>query len=250
MWQVGPVGRPRMSTASPSQSSSRPRPRSVLPLVSPLRQRRAARARVEVHLAGRSVASSASASCQPTMSTRPSAASWTTAATRPSGPYRTAPGRVTRGRRAQAAPGDVSDRHARRGEGRLDRRDRVDVAMEDRGRQDGVGVALGERRHHVRGRAGAARGDDRHVDRGELTARSSARSKPRRVPSRSIDVSRTSPAPSSTARAIHSTASRPVGFPATLRPRPPTRRAVGPSARIDGDDDALTAEATGAAAEQ
>ena len=52
MWQVGPAGRARMSTASASQSSSRPTTASVLPLVSPLRQSVPARARVEVRLAG------------------------------------------------------------------------------------------------------------------------------------------------------------------------------------------------------
>src|SRR5438876_730064 len=44
----------------------------------------------------------------------------------------------------------------------------------------------------------------------------SSRSKPSRVPSRSIDVSRISPAPCSTPRRAHSTASRPVGV------RPPS----------------------------
>ena len=36
--------------------------------------------------------------------------------------------------------------------------------MEDRGRQDRVGTALGDGRDHVRRRARATRGDDRHAD--------------------------------------------------------------------------------------
>ena len=54
------------------------------------------------------------------------------------------------------------------------------------------------------------------------TARVRARSKPSLVPSRSIDVSRISPAPSATARVAHSSASIPVGV------RPPCRNTSKP----------------------
>ena len=179
MWQVGPAGRARMSTASPSQSSSMPiRPRACCRSSRPCATACPANASGSAPRRSRASPSSASASCQPTMSTRPSAASWTTAATRPSGavPDRR---RVERARRA------VMRRSATSRTGtpaaamsRLDRRDRVDVAMEDRGREDRVRVPLGDGRDHVRGRAGATRGDDRHVHRATSRRAAAARSKP------------------------------------------------------------------------
>ena len=86
MWHVGPAGVARMSTASASQSISIDSTDSVFPLVSPLRQRVPREREWKWTSPVRNVASTASASCQPTMRTRPSAASWTTAATRPSAP--------------------------------------------------------------------------------------------------------------------------------------------------------------------
>ena len=88
--------------------------------------------------------------------------------TRPSAPARRSPpgprpGRGRRGRTGCAArrrPGQRrgpaghvtasriahSDREAGRGHGVLDRRDRVDAAVEDRGGQDGIGTAVARRR--------------------------------------------------------------------------------------------------------
>ena len=76
------------------------------------------------------------------------------------------------------------------------------------------------------------------------TARVSSRSKPDFVPSRSIEVSRISPAPSDTTSCANATASRPVGL------RPPCVKisqrggspSLGNAARVDRDDDALVAE--------
>ena len=64
----------------------------------------------------------------------------------------------------------------------------------------------------------------------DVTARSSARSKPPWVPSRSIEVSSTSPAPSSTARSIQARPSRPVGSrpPCTTTSQVPGRLGARP----------------------
>ena len=85
----------------------------------------------------------------------------------------------------------------------------------------------------------------------ELIARSSAVSKPEPVPSRSIEVTSSSPAPRSTTRSAQAMASRPVGFAAALDDDLP-RGSGGPArrARIDGDHDRLPSEAAGAAADQ
>ena len=92
-------------------------------------------------------------------------------------------------------------------------------------------------------RAGAAAGDQRHADPAR-TPRISARSKPSRVPSASIEFSRISPAPSSAARRAHSTASMPVPcrppWVVTSKPRrvaPASRRR-----RVHGQDQHLGAE--------
>ena len=78
-----------------------------------------------------------------------------------------------------------------------------------------------------------------------LTAAVSSQSKPARVPSASIEVSRISPAPRASASRAHSTTRRPVGL------RPPCTKtcasrtgsaAFGIAARIDGDDYGLRAE--------
>ena len=79
------------------------------------------------------------------------------------------------------------------------------------------------------------------------TARVSARSKPSRVPSRSMLVSRISPAPASAMRCAHSTASRPVAL------RPPWVKTSQPAAAllgVDRDDDALGADDAGGLAHQ
>ena len=86
----------------------------------------------------------------------------------------------------------------------------------------------------------------------EVIARSSAVSKPEPVPSRSIEVTSSSPAPSSTARCAHATASRPVGSRPPLTTTSQVRR-PGPGATapgVDGDDDRLAPEPGGAAADQ
>jgi hypothetical protein len=82
---------------------------------------------------------------------------------------------------------------------RLDVGDGVDPAVEDRGGEDRVGAAVADRGHEVVRAGGAARGDDRHPTR-DVIARSSSVSKPEPVPSRSIEVTRSSPAPRSTTR--------------------------------------------------
>ena len=86
MWHVGPAGRARMRMASASQSSSCETTARVWPLDSPLRQSRPREREWKCASPVRRVASTASASCQANISTRPSSASWTTAATSPSGP--------------------------------------------------------------------------------------------------------------------------------------------------------------------
>ena len=83
---MGPAGRALMSTASASQSISIETTASVLPLVSPFFQSASREREWKWASPLWSVASTASASCQATISTRPSSASWTTAATSPSGP--------------------------------------------------------------------------------------------------------------------------------------------------------------------
>ena len=82
----GPAGSTPSRSASPSQSSARDRRRRTLPDVSPLRHSRSRDREWKCTSPVCSVAASASASSQPTISTRPSATSWTTPATRPSGP--------------------------------------------------------------------------------------------------------------------------------------------------------------------
>ena len=88
----------------------------------------------------------------------------------------------------------------------------------------------------------------------DVIARSSAVSKPDPVPSRSIDVTRSSPAPRSTARSAQATASRPVGSRPPrdddLPGRRPVRIGRHDGARVDRDDDGLAAEPAGAPADE
>ena len=82
------------------------------------------------------------------------------------------------------------------------------------------------------------------------TAAVSSQSKPARVPSRSIDVSRISPAPRASASRAHSTASR-AASAVPLRTKTPNR----PSPRrhplrVDRDDDRLAAVAAGERGDQ
>src|SRR5581483_10065915 len=80
VWHAGPAGRTRTSSASPSQSSRISSTASVLPEVLPLCQS-CPRERLQNHASPVSrVSRSASASIHASMSTRPSAASWTIAA--------------------------------------------------------------------------------------------------------------------------------------------------------------------------
>ena len=78
------------------------------------------------------------------------------------------------------------------------------------------------------------------------TVRVSARSKPSRVPSRSMLVSRISPAPSRAMRSHQATASIPVGRRPAVGEHLPAQDAVVPVLhllRVDRDHDALRAEA-------
>ena len=77
-------------------------------------------------------------------------------------------GRARRGRGSHLAhaassgtrrTGSPASRH-----GRLDRSDRVDPAVEDRGSEDGIRPAVADRRDEIGGSRGTARGDDRHRD--------------------------------------------------------------------------------------
>ena len=95
-------------------------------------------------------------------------------------------------------------------------------------------------------RADAARGDDGHVTASD-TARVSSRSKPALVPSRSIEVSRISPAPSAATSLANCDGIDAGRLAAAVGEDLPARRlafrrhALG----IDGDDDALGAELLG-----
>ena len=113
--------------------------------------------------------------------------------------------------------------------------------VEDRRRQRGIGSAGREDVEEVVERAGAA-GAMTGMATADDTAAVISQSNPARVPSRSIDVSRISPAPRASASFAHSTASRPAGVL-------PLREKTGVSAvlafRVDGDDDRLAAVAAG-----
>ena len=88
-WHVGPAGSTPSSSASPSQSTASDRSRRTLPDVSPLRHSVPRDREWKCTSPVARVAASASASSQPTISTRPSATSWTTPATSPSAPQST-----------------------------------------------------------------------------------------------------------------------------------------------------------------
>ena len=86
-WHVGPTGSTATSSASRSQSSAMSTRRSTLPLDSPFRHRLLRDREWKWTSYVASVALSASSSIQASISTRPSAASWTIAGTSPSSPY-------------------------------------------------------------------------------------------------------------------------------------------------------------------
>ena len=113
--------------------------------------------------------------------------------------------------RSGRSDGDASGCHQRLGLG-----DGVLAEVEDRRRQHGIGAALEDALDEVVERADAAAGDHRHADGVDDRARQlEVEALP--VPSRSIDVSRISPAPRLVASAAHAMASMPVGV------RPPCR---------------------------
>ena len=160
---------------------------------------------------------------------------------------RSLPGRRDRlasriGWRRGSAGSVLPNRDPGRGHDRLGLRDGVLGEVEDRRGEDGVGVA--RRRCRRRGDRACRRRRSRspgrrrrHSPRG-----SASRSKPSRVPSRSIDVSRISPAPRTTTSSAHDTASRPVGIrPPCVKTSKPPDTARG----IDGDDSALAPELRG-----
>ena len=85
------------------------------------------------------------------------------------------------------------------------------------------------------------------------TARVSSRSNPSRVPSRSIEVSRISPAPRSAHRSAHVRASRPVGGPPAVGEDLPAPASAGVrpgAAGVDGHHHALAAELVGQLGDQ
>ena len=100
--------------------------------------------------------------------------------------------------------------------------DRERAEVEHAGGQHRVGFSVADGRHKGLQRPAAARGNDRTETR-RLISESSAVSKPSRVPSRSWEVTRSSPAPRRTASWAHATASMPASS------RPPRTSTVQPS---------------------
>ena len=177
--------------------------------------------------------------------TRPSAASWTTAGTRPSG----APARTARVVRRPSR--DEPDREPGRGHRGLDLGDGVDPAMEDRGGEDRVGAAVADRRDEVRGAGRAAGRDDRHVDTRDVIARSRSVSKPdrsRRDRSRSRAARRRRGRPRGRP-SRRRRARSPRGRPGRRPPRPAPRPRRSPPG-VDRDDDRLAPERAGAARDE
>ena len=137
------------------------------------------------------------------------------------------------------------------GHGGLGLADGVLAEVEDRRGQHRVGVRRRARRRPG-GRACRRRRERSPARRRRrTTAAVSSRSKPSRVPSRSIDVSRISPAPRSTASTAHATASSRVGVrPPWVVTSQPDRAVAGAAAGVDGHDHALRAELGGHLADQ
>ena len=143
-WQVGPTGSTVTSRASPSQSSARSTSRRTLPLVSPLRQSRSREREWKWTSPVSSVAASASASIQAehqdpavgrVLDDRGDEA--VRAEARPSGRSARASGRHATASRRPAGPDRPAAAIAALTVG-----DRVDPAMEDRGREHRVGAAV------------------------------------------------------------------------------------------------------------
>ena len=186
------------SSASRSQSSAMSTRRSTLPLVSPFRHSASRDREWKWTSVVATVAFNASSSIQASISTRPSAASWTIAGTSPSSPY--CGSTVTRRPRSWPGPEPGS------GHRRLDRaiewirRWKIDAART---------ASAPPSRTAATKSAGPAAPPEAMTgtDTRSVIARSSSVSKPSPVPSRSIDVTSSSPAPSSAARWAHSTAS-------------------------------------------
>ena len=124
--------------------------------------------------------------------------------------------------------------------------------MEDGRRERGVRVAAREDVGEMLEAAGAAEAMT-GMFTASATAAVSSQSKPARVPSRSIDVSRISPAPRASASRAHSTASRAasaVPLRTNTAKRPLELPAGRPSLRIDRDDDRLAAVPAGERGDQ
>ena len=202
---AGDAARPAPPAAGPrrrrSPGASRA-PSARGPDSSPLRQSLRASATSRPPRPLRPSASSASRFIQATISTRPLAASCATPATRPS----LVPSHLRRASPSQPHL-DAARAH-------------VLLGLRARcTRRSGRCSPRAPRRRRPRGRP---RRDARSVPTPPLaitgtltasaTARVSARSKPSRVPSRSMLVSRISPAPAAVIRRAQSTASRPVGL--------------------------------------
>ena len=127
----GGAARPRRSQARSRRSSS------TWPLVSPLRHSRSREREWKWTWPVARVAASASRSIQASIRTRPSARSWTIAGSRP----RSAPASwAVRAPDVMRPLGAEADRQSGCGHRGLDRADRRDPAMEDRGGKDGVGA--------------------------------------------------------------------------------------------------------------
>ena len=144
VWQAGPAGRTRTSSASPSQSSRSSSTAIVLPEVAPLCQY-SSRDRLQNHASPDSrVRRSASASIQASISTRPVSASWTIAA-------RSSPS------------GGIAEPHPQSAQLVAQRGEPVGILVEDRREQRRLRDL--ERVGDVARVAGAARGDHRHRHR-------------------------------------------------------------------------------------
>ncbi len=254
MWHVGPAGVARMSTASASQSSSIDSTDSVFPLVSPLRQRRPAGARVEVDLARPQ-------RCLDRLGVLPA-------------DHEHAPVRgILDDRRDEAVRAVAQDGRIERPNPRVERPvpgDRHQAASEVRrtGTPASAMAAFTAAMEWMsRWKIEAARTASAPpsvtaatMSAGEpappeamtgtptrdLTARRRARSKPPWVPSRSIDVSSTSPGPELDRPLDPGQAIEAGRLAAALHDDLPRPRRIGAHADVHADDDALAAEAPGA----
>ena len=163
-WQVGPTGSARdQERVAVAVDREVDEPQDVAARLA-LAPEPVARARVEMDLAGRERGRERLGVHPGEHQHAPSATSWTTAGTRPSGAERGPSRDRRRDRRHATACRDEPDRQPGGGHRGLDVGDRVDPAMEDRGGEDRVGAAVADRGHEVGRTGGAAGRDDRHAD--------------------------------------------------------------------------------------